>query len=121
MTLEQAICQIQNALIKTKRPVDTAAGIAPSEATVVLALGSTTVYNGKLGAKATLGIVEWAPEGGWSNEGSLANTLTIKFVASKSTTGGSNWLPSSFSEQPTTGIPPVLPDCSEFSIAMPKD
>lgn len=80
VTLESAICSMQNALINTARPEATRAGLKPAEATVTLAIGFKETNTGKVGAKLKIGIVEWGPEVSRSFENSSANTISIKFV-----------------------------------------
>lgn len=80
MSLEQAICEIQNAIVKTRRPASTRAGVTPSEASVTLALGVKDVKAGEVSGKLKLGIVEWGPKGSWSRENTALSTLQIKFV-----------------------------------------
>ncbi len=80
VTLESAICSMQNALIRTARPEATRAGLKPSEATVSLAIGFKETNAGKVGAKLKIGIVEWGPEVSRSVEHSSVNTISIKFV-----------------------------------------
>ena len=83
MTLEEAICQLQEALIKTKRPKGKQAGLKVGEATAELSLGLKGTGMVEAGGKLTLGIVEWGPKASYTRERTAGNTLTVKFVPSE--------------------------------------
>lgn len=109
MSLERAICEVQNAIVRTQR-LEHRAGLTPAEASVTLALGVKHTGGGELGAKLTLGIVEWGPKGSYSRESSQANTLTIKFVPGDTHFHG---YPDS-ADVSSRGPESPLPDCVEL-------
>ncbi len=108
MSLAQAICEVQNAIVRTQR-TEYRAGLTPAEASVTLALAAKQAAAGEVGAKLTLGIVEWGPKGSYSRERSQANTLTIKFAP------GDTHLVNPGDAQAASTTP--LPDC----VALFKD
>lgn len=83
MTLEEAICRLQDALIETKRPKDKQAGLKVGEATAELSLGLKSTGSVETGAKLKLGIVEWGPKASYSRERTSGNKISVKFVPSE--------------------------------------
>lgn len=114
MTLEEAICTVQNSLLRTKRPKETQAGLKPIEALVSLNIGFKETKGGTAGAKLKLGIVEWAPGGSYSRENTTGNVLQIKFGPSDD--GPYFWAAGAMQMKTADGRTQNvdLPKCEEF-------
>jgi len=81
MTIAQAICEVQNAIVRTRRDdAASRAGLAIGEATVQFHLKATEVAGTSGGAKIPVGVVEWSMGSTSSLGREAGNTLTIKFV-----------------------------------------
>ena len=88
MTLSEAICEVQNALIETSRGQDEArAGMMLGKATVSLQLGVKDNAEVAVGGELVKGIVTWGPSAKRSKEATTGNTLTIEFVSAAGAAG----------------------------------
>ncbi|GAB3050083.1 hypothetical protein [Stenotrophomonas tumulicola] len=89
MTLSEAICEVQNALIETSRGQDEArAGMKLGKATVALQLGVKDNAEVAVGGELVKGIVTWGPSAKRAKEATTGNTLTIEFVPAATGSGG---------------------------------
>src|SRR5690606_36964627 len=81
MTIAQAICEVQNAIVRTRRyDAASRAGLAIGEATVQFSLKATEAAGASGGAKIPVGVVEWSMGSSSSLGREAGNILTIKFV-----------------------------------------
>lgn len=88
MTIAQAICEVQNAIVLTRRQdAASRAGLAIGEATVQFNLKAAESSGASGGAKMPVGVVEWSMGSTSSLGREAGNTLTIKFVNPTGSTG----------------------------------
>ena len=81
LTLAQAICEVQEAIIATRRDAGTTqAGLMPAEVTVTLQLTAKETSSRSVGVALPNGVSTWTLGSSASSEGNHANTMAIKFI-----------------------------------------
>lgn len=81
LTLAEAICEVQDAIVATRRePGSAQAGLLPAEVTVTLQLAAKENSAHTVGVVIPNGVTNWTLGSSRSSEGSQANTMAIKFI-----------------------------------------
>lgn len=81
LTLAEAICEVQDAIVATRRePGSAQAGLLPAEVTVTLHLAAKETSSSSVGVVIPNGVTTWTLGSSRASEGSQSNTMAIKFI-----------------------------------------